>query len=255
MKVRLLFLLACALALPAATLRLYMKDGTDHKVREYKVEGERVRYYSTERGDWEEIPLDLVDLKKTEREIARFAEERKEDAKMQDAEEAAERAQQKEIAQIPYEMGVFIAEGDKVATLTQAESKVVNNKRRSILKAMSPIPIVSGKATVELDGTESKFRIAKVRPEFYVRLNAEERFAVVRLTPAKTTRIVQKWDIVPVSKEIVETTDILETFKQQMADGLYKIWTTKDMEPGEYAIVQYTEGKGNIQVWDFAVRP
>ena len=25
------------------------------------------------------------------------------------------------------------------------------------------------------------------------------------------------------------------------------------MEPGEYAWIQYTEGKGNTQVWDFAV--
>lgn len=255
MKVRLLFLLACALALPAATIRLYLKDGSDHKVREYKVEGERVRYYSTERGDWEEIPLELVDLKKTEGEIARFAEERKEDARMQDAEEKAERAQRKEIEQIPYETGVFIAEGEKITTLKQAESKVVNNKRRSILKAMSPIPIVSGKATVELDGSGSAFQIARIRPEFYIRLSEEERFAIVRLISSKSSRIVQKWDIIPVSKEIVETTEILETFKQQLADGLYKIWTTADMPPGEYAVVQYTEGKGNIQVWDFAVRP
>jgi hypothetical protein len=255
-KVRLLLLaLACALAAPAATIRLFLKDGTDHKVREYKVEGERVRYYSTERGDWEEVPLELVDLKKTESEIARHAEERKEDARMQDAEDAAERAQQEEIARIPYEVGVFIAEGETVNTLKQAESKVVNNKRRSILRAVSPIPIVSGKATVELDGTQSAFKLTKVRPEFYIRLSGEERFAIVRLTATKTSRIVQKWDIVPVSKEIVETTDIVETFKQQLADGLYKIWATKDMTPGEYAVVQYTEGQGNIQVWDFAVRP
>jgi hypothetical protein len=25
------------------------------------------------------------------------------------------------------------------------------------------------------------------------------------------------------------------------------------MEPGEYAVVQYTPGKTNMQVWDFAV--
>jgi hypothetical protein len=255
MRVRLLFLvLACALFASAATIRLYLKDGSDHKVREYKVDGDRVRYYSVERGDWEEIPTELVDLKKTQSEIAKQADARKEDAKMQDAEDAAERAQREEIERIPYEPGVFMVEGDKANALKQAESKVVNNKRRSILKAMSPIPIVSGKATVELDGTESALKLHKVRPEFYVRLSGEERFAIVKLTPTKTSRVVQKWDIIPVTKEIVETTEILETFKQQLADGLYKIWTTKDLTPGEYAVVQYTEGKGNIQVWDFAVR-
>lgn len=255
MKVRLLLLvLACALFAPAATIRLYLKDGSDHKVREYKVDGDRVRYYSVERGDWEEIPTELVDLKKTQSEIAKQAEARKEDAKMQDAEDAAERAQREEIERIPYEPGVFMVEGEKANVLKQAESKVVNNKRRSILRAMSPIPIVSGKATVELDGIESALKLNKVRPEFYVRLSGEERFAIVKLTPTKTSRIVQKWDIIPVTKEIVETTEILETFKQQLADGLYKLWTTKDLTPGEYAVVQYTEGKGNIQVWDFGVR-
>ena len=67
------------------------------------------------------------------------------------------------------------------------------------------------------------------------------------------SRIVQTLNIVPVSNEIVEETDIVETFKQQIAEGLYKIWPTKPLEPGEYAVVEYTEGKGNIQVWDFAV--
>lgn len=257
MKVRLtvILLLAFALALQAATVRLYLKDGTYHSVREYKTEGDRVRYYSTERGDWEEIPLDLVDLKKTEGEIASRAEERKEDAKMQDAEDAAERALREEQERIPYEPGAFISEGETVTALKQAEAKIVNNKRRSILKALSPIPMVSGKATVELDGITSAFVLRKPRPEFYFRPTGEERFAIVKVTPTKTTRIVQKWDIVPVSKEIVETTDIVETFKQQLNPGLYKIWATKDMAPGEYAVVEYTEGTGNIKIWDFAIQP
>jgi hypothetical protein len=247
-------LFVAALALPAATVRLYLKDGTYHSVREYQKKGDRVRYFSTERGDWEEIPLDLVDLKKTEGEITRRSEERKEDAKLQDAEEKAERAQRNEIERIPWEPGVFKVDGDKVTTLKLAESKVVNNRRRSILKAMSPIPIVSGKATVELDGLTAAVSVAPGQPEFYIRLAAEERFAIIRLTRAKTSRIVQKWNIIPVTKEIVEETDVIETFKQQLADGLYKVWPTKPLTTGEYAVVEYTEGKGNIQVWDFSVR-
>jgi hypothetical protein len=247
------FLLLTALVLPAATVRLYLKDGTYHSVREYEKKTDRVRYFSTERGDWEEIPLELVDLKKTEAEIARRAEERREDAKLADAEEAAERAQRREIEQIPWESGVFTVEGEQVSTLEQAEPKVINNKRRSILKAMAPIPVVAGKATVELDGVASRFAIAKNRPEFYIRLASEERFAIIRLTPTKATRVVQKWNIIPVTKEIVEETEVIETFKQQLADGLYKIWPTKPLTPGEYAVVEYTEGKGNIQVWDFSI--
>jgi hypothetical protein len=245
-------LFALALIAPAA-IRLYMKDGQYHNVREYKVSGDRVRYYSTERSEWEEIPLELIDLKRTEGEMRQKQEERQAEAKEIDAEEAAERAQRQEVERIPFEAGVFVVEGEKVTTLKQAESKIVSNKRRNVLRVLSPIPIVSGKATVEIDGPASAYQVPTNRPEFYMRLAAEERFAIVRLTPGRMSRIVQKWDIVPVSKEIVEQTEIIETFKQQIGDGLYKIWPTQPLTPGEYAVVEYTEGKGNIQVWDFSV--
>jgi hypothetical protein len=237
----------------AATVRLYLKDGSYHNVREYQKQADRVRYYSTERGDWEEIPLDLVDLKRTEQETADKEKQRQEDAAIIDAEEKAERAQRREIERIPMEPGVFGVEGEKLTVYKLAESKMVNNRRRSILKAITPVPMISGKSTVELDGLKSPTVLSADRPEFYIRLAAEERFAIARLKPAKTTRIVQTWNIVPVTKEIIEETDIIETFKQQLADGLYKIWPTKPLTPGEYAVIEYTEGKGNIQVWDFAI--
>src|SRR5437879_3437123 len=43
----------------AGTLKLFLKDGTYQLAREYKVQADRVRYYSTERGEWEELPLAL----------------------------------------------------------------------------------------------------------------------------------------------------------------------------------------------------
>ena len=239
--------------LSGASIRLYLKDGTWHTVSEYKQQGDRVRYFSTERSDWEEIPLELVDLKRTESEVAERSRERQEQAKLIDAEDQAERAQREEIERIPWEAGVFRTEGDKAVTLKQAESKEVTNKRRSVLKAITPIPIVSGKSTIEIDGLTSAQAVPTNRPEFYIRLAAEERFAIIRLTRAKTSRIVQKWDKIPVTGEIVEQTDIIETFKQQLASNLYKIWPTKPLPPGEYAVVEYTEGKGNMQVWDFSV--
>jgi hypothetical protein len=74
------------------------------------------------------------------------------------------------------------------------------------------------------------------------------------MKPTKTGRGAQVWNIVPVSKEIVEEMDNVEVFKKQLADGLYKIWPTKPLTPGEYAVYEYTEGKGNIQLWDFSVK-
>src|SRR4051794_23985075 len=119
---------ALALALPAATIRLYLKDGSYHSVREYQKLNDRVRYYSTERSDWEEIPLELVDLKRTEKEVAERDKERHEQTKLMDAEEKADRAAKRIIEAIPYEAGVFQLDGEKPITLKAAESKVVTNK-------------------------------------------------------------------------------------------------------------------------------
>jgi hypothetical protein len=253
-RVLLAALLLPVLLLPvlwAANIRLYLKDGSHHIVREYQQVGDRVKYFSFERSEWEEIPLELVDLKRTRQDIADREASRKEEAAATDAEEKAEREMRREIERVPVNPGVYFLSGEELKAVPQAESKVVGNKRRSILKAMSPIPIVAGKATVELDGLASAFTIRGDRPEFYIRLAAEERFGIARMKPAKASRIVQTWSIIPVTKEIVEEMDAVEVFRQQVAEGLYKIWPTKPIAPGEYAVIEYTEGKGNLQVWDF----
>lgn len=247
--------LAAAGILSAANIKLYLKDGTYQLAREYQVQGDRVRFLSAERGEWEEIPLSLVDLDKTRAVIKQREEAAREEAKAMDAEEKAERAAANEVARVPVEEGVYLVNGDKLAPVKQGESKVVTNKRRSVLKAMSPIPIVTGKATLELDGPHSSTGTANRSPEFYIRLSTEERFGIIRLGEHKGNRVVEKLTIIPVTKETVEEPDLVETFRQQVGELLYKIWPAKPLEPGEYAVVEYTEGKMNIQVWDFFVAP
>ena len=243
--------LFAALAL-AANVRLYLKDGDVQLVKEYKVDGDRVRFYSVERSDWEEVPLALVDLKRTEAEIKQNEEEHRETVKTEAAEEAAERAQRRELERVPVDPGVYLVEGDSIKTIAAAESKIVNNKRRSVLKVLSPVPIISGKAVVELDGEHSSNLTSNDRPDFYIRLSKDERFGIVRLTAKKGVRVVETLTTIPVSKEVIEEQQTVETFRRQLADGLYKIWPTKPIEPGEYAVIEYTEGKVNLQVWDFA---
>ena len=250
---RLLSFMLLALSLQAATIRLYLKDGTYQNAREYERKPDRVRYYSSERGEWEELPLALVDLKRTEEEMRERKAAEKEEVAILDAEDKAEREQREEIERIPMQAGVFHVATSDAKPLTQAETKIVRNRRRSILKAMSPIPIVAGKSTIELDGLAAKISIAGERPEFYIRLNSEERFGIVRMTAGKKARIVQTLNIIPVTNEILEEMDTVEVFRKQLADGLYKIWPTKPIAPGEYAVIEYTEGKGNVQVWDFTL--
>jgi hypothetical protein len=248
-------LLLLAAALPAASIRLYLTDGSYHLVREYKVNGDRVRYYSTERSEWEEIPASLIDLKRTEDENKERVETQRQRAEEMAAEEAVARAEREERERVPVEAGVYLVQGQDLKTLKPAESKIVSNKRRSVLKVIAPIPVVSGKSTVELDGERSPNIAAGNRPEFYIRLASEERFGIVRLTGKKNARVVQNWTIVPVTNEMIEEQLDVEIFRKQIADGLYKIWPIKPLEAGEYAVIEYTAGKGNVQVWDFAVRP
>jgi len=249
-------LLVLTVAAFAANIKLYLKDGGFHLVREYQVQTDRVRYYSVERGQWEEIPLDLVDLKRTESEVAEHQAQIAEENKVVVDEEKAVHEARAEIAKIPQDPGVYYMEGNTVKPIRVAESKVHNNKRRDVLKVLSPIPVVTGKATLELDGLHSQNILSNPEQEFYIQVSAEERFGIVQLTPEHGVRIVEKITVIPVSKEVVEEPVEVQVFRKQMTqDGLYKLWPMKPMEPGEYAVIQYTPGKTNMQVWDFAIGP
>jgi len=240
-----------------ASVRLYLKDGTHQVVREYQVQQDRIRYFSSERGDWEEIPLELVDLKRTESESKSRELADKEEAVAIAAEDKAERAARQEVERVPVETGVYFVAGGELKTIPPAESKIVSNKRRSILKAITPIPIFAGKGTVEIDGANAKTVVDSDRPEFYIRLSREARFGILRNKPGKNnSRIVETIQIIPVTKEIIEEQDTVEVFRRQVGEALYKIWPMKPLEPGEYSVVEYTppgdSGSLNIQIWDFS---
>src|SRR5579883_168562 len=237
----------------AATLRLYLIDGSYQLAREYEVKQDRVRFFSTERDEWEEIPLEMIDLDRTKREMAARQAEIEADVKAQAEEDAALREAEKQVASIPAENGVYYIHDEKLEPIKAAESKIVSNKKRSVLKAISPLPMVPGKQTVELDGESAPMRIHETRPEFYFRMSNDERLAIFRITVKKGTRLVEDVEVIPVSNEVIEKPDVVPTFKKMIADQLFKIWPEKDLEPGEYAVVEYTEGKVNPQIWDFGI--
>jgi hypothetical protein len=242
--------------LAADSFRLYLNDGTYQQVREYKLEDDRVRYYSTERSDWEELPLSLVDLKKTDAERKQVSERVKRDTAASDAADAAEdqfeREQAHQISLIPKGAGVYYLQGEKVETVKQAESTIVTNKKRSVLSRLSPIPLI-GKATIELDGLHSAFVLAEERPTLWFRPSADQRFGIVRCQAKAASRVVETWYTEPASKEMAADHDEVDIFQQQVGEELYKIWPQKPLVPGEYAVIEYTEGQANTQIWDFRI--
>jgi hypothetical protein len=242
-------------AIGSAADRIYLKDGDYQLVREYQIQQDRVRYYSTERGDWEEIPLELVDLDRTRKEAAEQRAVIQQESKIVAEEDAAIRAVQEEVAKVPAETGVYYMRGDKLETIKIAEPKIVNNTKRTVLRLIAPMPL-PGKSTVELDGVVSPNKVDGHEPQFYFRLADDERFGIAKLTAKKDARVVENLSIMTVQRErlVDEQVQIVPTFKKQAADLLYKIWPEKPLEPGEYALIEYTEGKMNPKIWDFSVK-
>ena len=251
----LLALAALALTVSAANQKLYMTDGSYQLVREYKIQGDRVRFYSIERSDWEEIPKQLVDLVRTEKEFKERQAQTEKEMKIFEQEEKVAREMEREVMRIPQNPGVYWVEGEQTKSLKLAETSVRTSKGRSILGRLSPVPMVSGKASIEIAGAHSLNIFTNPEQEFYIQLEQAERFGIVKLMGKGQARVVEEVTIVPVSKEQVEERNSVEIFQKQMTpDGLYKIWPKQPLAPGEYAVVEFSEGKLNIMVWDFAVK-
>ena len=55
-------------------------------------------------------------------------------------------------------------------------------------------------------------------------------------------------------KETVEERDAVEIFTKQLSDNsLYKIWPQEPLPKGEYAVMEYTESKVEMRIWDFRI--
>src|SRR5215469_8171102 len=96
--------------------RLILKDGSYQAISKYEIKGDRVRYLSAERGEWEEVPKSLVDWPATEKyEKDRAAGASTPEAIALDKELEAERTAEEARAphvlpglQLPEEGGVFL---------------------------------------------------------------------------------------------------------------------------------------------------
>lgn len=184
-------------ALPATAqangYRLIMKDGSYQIITKYQVIGKRVRYYSAERHDWEEVPVKMVDWVATEKWKMEYGPDEKapvvvtnpndpgqvEAAKLDAEERAAREAEKDRIPMIlpglrlPDESGVWALDTfdgqPELAHITQTSGDL----NRAYEHSVNPYRVGSKRGSRELieqDGFAAPVELHVQQPVFYVSL-------------------------------------------------------------------------------------
>src|SRR6202167_2641710 len=184
-----LLVLGLAPRSPAQDLakRLILKDGSYQLVNRYEVKGDRVRYQSAERNEWEELPSSLVDWPATEkyekdRTTAAIPEAAALD-KEKDAETEAELSHLPQVApglRLPEASGVFLLDNfqgqPQLVEMEQTEGDVNPHTRGNIFRG--PLgPIANAKQTVELEGEHSSLHVHVAVPSIYINVDEDDRRA------------------------------------------------------------------------------
>jgi hypothetical protein len=133
--------------------KLILKDGRFQLVREYQRSGERVRYFSAERGDWEEIPAAMVDwdaTAKAEAASAKEAEALLKTVHHQEEEQKTDMPMEVDASLpvapgifLPPGEGMFVVEGKSVTPLDQVGTAIGTDKKKALKKILFSVLIVS----------------------------------------------------------------------------------------------------------------
>ena len=168
--------------------RLILKDGSYQMVRQYQIVGDRVRYLSNERGDWEEIPAELVDWDATRRweqdhatpEPGEASPGMKEAAAIDTEETQARDLQKARMPQVaaglelPDEDGVFALDNfqgtPELVELTS--SQLTTSKNRRGFGTLNPM--AGQNASLTLDGAHSRIHFHVDDPAIYLSLSAPD---------------------------------------------------------------------------------
>lgn len=244
--------------------KLMLTDGSYQLVREYQVNGDRVRYYSLDSSQWEELPASMVDWTATKK-VA-------EDDAQRDAallakvhkSEVAHAATPLDIdASLEVAPGLFLPPGanlfvyDGKATLLplpQAETDSKLSKGRLIEQVMVPIPIVPSRHSISIQGLHAKLRITQGQPEFYIRVvdARQPELVLIRAKLQKDSRHVE--DLDQIFDMTNEKRDAIPMQRWDIAKGVFRFTLGQTLTPGEYAIAEVVRDEGAaLYMWDFGV--
>ena len=260
--------------------KLVLKDGNYQLVREYTRNGERVRYFSLERGDWEEIPASMIDWAATQKAEAAAA--------AQNSVELNKLHQQEEISKVdmaldvdaslqtgtgvflPAGEGMFAVEGKKVTLLEQAGLEAHRDKKQFLKQIISPIPIVPNKTNLEVPGARATLRLDPAHLEFYLReappdpdrvspIQKSSRpgesgpeVELVRATVKGNKRVVDSIKSL-FGQQVDESRKTVLLQRWQVAGNVFRYTLGEPLVPGEYVLAEILPDGLNLYVWDFGI--
>lgn len=244
--------------------KLILKDGTFQLAREYTVEGDRVRYWSVERSQWEEIPAALVDWDATHKSEA---EQAAQDAQLKAKIRASDLAQRTKGIDVDLSLeikpGLFLPDGvgfyaldrDKlIREMKQSNADVKLSAGREVERIMSGVPLIPSKKTMEIPGEHAALRLTTAEPEFFMRPSDERepRFQLLRAQIKGGHRVLDNISVRFTGEEKHKATDIeIQTWTP--ARGVFRYTVDQRLEPGEYAFVEMTNEGISGYVWDFGI--
>jgi len=260
--------------------KLILKDGNFQLVREYTRNGERVRYFSLERGAWEEIPASMIDWAATQKvEAATAARDKAELEKLKTQEEATRTDMALDVDAslqtasgmfLPSGEGMFAVEGKKATLLEQAETEAKRDKKQFLKQIASPIPIVPSKTNIELPTAHAKTRLDPSQLEFYLReappdpdqpspIQKSSRpgesgpeVELVRATVKGNKRVLEQVKAL-FGEKLDEARNTVLLQRWEVAPNVYRYTLGEPLLPGEYALAEILPGGINLYVWDFGV--
>jgi hypothetical protein len=257
--------------------RLIMKDGSYQSATKWEVSGQRVRYYSAERYDWEELPNELVDWQATEKYNNERAGQRDETIKeIAKADEADEREAPIIVPglRLPNTGGVFLLDTlnnqIQLVELIQNGGELNKHTGRNILRAAVNPLALSSTQTIELKGEHARVQSHVGQPAIYLNIDTADnsqpaytqkpsdraqqpnQYGIVRVENKKDLRIVGKLNVAMYGK-VSQKESWIPVTTSPLGDWV-KLTPSEPLPPGEYAVVELLDKKQiNLFVWDFGV--
>ncbi len=257
-------LLLSALAAPRvawANLKLFMKDGSYQIVSSYEVHGDRVRYFSVERSEWEEVPASLVDFDATKQAVEdtkAVEKKRLEEARELEKERFYKPPDQGlEIApgvRLPGDDGIFTVDGRRLVRLVQSSGELVTDKKRAAMVLAVPLPVVKTRSLVILEGAKAAVRLNDPLPVFYIQSvsGLGVKLGLVHLKPGNESRIVEAVETGRGKNgKATEVRTLVPLDRKQVAPNLYTLKPLQPLEAGEYALGELVDDKLSLDVYDF----